>query len=120
MSTFKASAVTVSVALSLVLAGNRLVRADEKMPEPDEKLLRQAKVGTDNATEDLRSIPGVKDVALEPDGEYSNFQLKLEANADPSEEIMKLAINRHWTVREIMRRRPTLEDVFVELTHSDS
>ncbi|MDR3406258.1 MAG: ATP-binding cassette domain-containing protein [Chthoniobacter sp.] len=80
----------------------------------------EAKVGNDNAAADLGRLPGVKDVAVEKDGDYSNFQLRLEANADPTEEVMQLAMNRRWTVRELMRRRPTLEDVFVELTHSDS
>ena len=80
----------------------------------------EAKVGTDNAASDLQKLPGVKDVTTEKDGEYSIFQLRLEANTDPSEEVMRLATSKHWTVREITRRRPTLEDVFVELTHSDS
>jgi ABC-2 type transport system ATP-binding protein len=80
----------------------------------------EAKVGTDNGAAELLKVPGVKDVAADQDGEYHLFQLRLEANSDPSEEIMKLATDRRWTVREITRRRPTLEDVFVELTHSDS
>jgi ABC-2 type transport system ATP-binding protein len=80
----------------------------------------EAKVGSDNASEALLKVPGVKDVTVEPDGDYSIFQLKLESNADPSEEVMKLAHSRQWTVRELTRRRPTLEDVFVELTHADN
>lgn len=80
----------------------------------------EAKVGTDNATAELQRIPGVKDVTADQDGDYGIFQLRLEANTDPSEEVMQLAANRRWSVREITRRRPTLEDVFVELTHSDS
>jgi ABC-2 type transport system ATP-binding protein len=80
----------------------------------------EAKVGADAATDALRQVPGVKDVTVQQDGEYSNFQLKLEANSDPTEEVMNLAVNRQWKVREFSRRRPTLEDVFVELTHSDS
>jgi ABC-2 type transport system ATP-binding protein len=80
----------------------------------------EAKVGADNGAEELLKVPGVRDVAVEEDGDYRIFQLKLEANADPSEEVMRLAISRQWTVRELTRRRPTLEDVFVELTHSDS
>ena len=80
----------------------------------------EAAVGDDLAAESLLKIPGVKDVTVQSDGEYSNFQLKLEANADPSEEVMNLAMTRRWKVRELTRRRPTLEDVFVELTHSDS
>lgn len=80
----------------------------------------EAKVGADNAADDLLKLPGVKDVATDKDGDYSIFQLKLEANADPSEEVMSLINRRQWALRELTRRRPTLEDVFVELTHSDS
>jgi len=80
----------------------------------------EAKVGNDNATADLLRLPGVKDVVAEKDGDYTLFQVRLEANADPSEEVMDLAMNRRWAVRELTRRRTTLEDVFVELTHSDS
>lgn len=80
----------------------------------------EAKTGTDNAVAELQKVPGVRDVTAEKDGDYGIFQLRLEANTDPSEEVMQLAANRRWTVREITRRRPTLEDVFVELTHSDS
>lgn len=80
----------------------------------------EAKVGADNAAADLQKLPGVKDVTVEKDGDFSIFQIRLEANADPSEEVMQLATSKRWTVRELTRRRPTLEDVFVELTHSDS
>jgi ABC-2 type transport system ATP-binding protein len=76
--------------------------------------------GAANGCELLGKITGVKDVTEEKDGEYSIFQLKLDANADPCEETLRLANDRHWQVRELTRRRPTLEDVFVELTHSDS
>ncbi|MHA3773453.1 ABC transporter ATP-binding protein [Verrucomicrobiota bacterium sgz303538] len=76
-------------------------------------------VGTDTR-EVLSRVAGVKDVTEEKDGEYSIFHLRTDANADPSEDVMRLASERHWRVRELMRRRPTLEDVFVDLTHSDS
>ena len=76
--------------------------------------------GAANGCELLGKLPGVKDVTEEKDGEYSIFQLKLDANADPTEDAMRLATGNHWQVRELSRRRPTLEDVFVELTHSDS
>lgn len=80
----------------------------------------EANVGADAAGEELGRLPGIKDVTAEQDGDYSIFQLRLEANADPSEDVMRLATSRHWKVRELTRRRATLEDVFVELTHSDS
>jgi ABC-type uncharacterized transport system ATPase subunit len=68
----------------------------------------------------LAKLPGVKEVTEEKDGDYSIFQFKLDANADPTEETMRLAHEKRWQIREFSRRRPTLEDVFVELTHSDS
>jgi ABC-2 type transport system ATP-binding protein len=68
----------------------------------------------------LATVPGVKDVTVERDGDWSLFQLRLEANTDPSEEVVKLAQTKGWPIREVTRRRPTLEDVFVELTHVDS
>jgi ABC-2 type transport system ATP-binding protein len=80
----------------------------------------EAKVGSDDAAAALLKVPGVKDVAIDKDGDYSIFQLRLESNTDPSEEVMRLAADKRWAVREISRRRTTLEDVFVELTHSDS
>jgi ABC-2 type transport system ATP-binding protein len=80
----------------------------------------EAKVGADNASDALSRLPGVKDLTTEQDGDYTIFQLRLEANADPSEEAYRLASEKHWGLRELTRRRPTLEDVFVELTHSDS
>ena len=80
----------------------------------------EAKVGSDNAVELFTQLAGVKEVNVEPDGDYSIFNLRLDANADPREEVMKMASQRNWAVRELVRKRPTLEDVFVELTHSDS
>jgi ABC-2 type transport system ATP-binding protein len=80
----------------------------------------QAKVGEDDAKLMLGQVAGVKEVVEEKDGEYNTYHLRLEANADPSEAVMRLATERHWRVRELTRRRATLEDVFVDLTHTDS
>ena len=80
----------------------------------------EANVGEDNAKLMLAQLPGVKEVTAENDGEYGTYHLRIEANADPSEEVMRLAMERHWRLRELTRRRATLEDVFVELTHSES
>ena len=43
----------------------------------------------------------------------------MEAGADPRAEIFRLAVDRKWTLRELARRRATLEDVFVEITHAE-
>lgn len=80
----------------------------------------EANVGESPAAEKLANLPGVKGVEVERDGDYSIFRLRLDANADPSEDVMRLAMENHWPVRELQRRRATLEDVFVELTQADS
>ncbi|HEX8310825.1 MAG TPA: ATP-binding cassette domain-containing protein [Chthoniobacteraceae bacterium] len=80
----------------------------------------EAKTGTDNAREALAQLPGVKEVTEEKDGDYTTYQMRLEANADPSEDVMRLVTEKRWGLRELTRRRATLEDVFVELTHADS
>jgi HEAT repeat protein len=54
MSNSNKNVVAVSVALSLAFVCGRGVRADEKTTDPAEEVLRQAKVGTDNAS--LRAV----------------------------------------------------------------
>ena len=50
---------------------------------------------------------------------YRGFLLKAEAGTDPRAEIFRLAVDRQWSLRELSRRRATLEDVFVEITHAE-
>ena len=68
----------------------------------------------------LRGIAGVKDVAEERDGEWTKFTLRLDANARPGEEILKLAQQHQWAVRELHQKSATLEDVFADLTMSEA
>jgi ABC-2 type transport system ATP-binding protein len=80
----------------------------------------EAKTGADNGVEQLTKIPGVKDATAEKTGDWTAFALRIEANSDPREAIYQLAVERKWTVRELTRRNATLEDAFVEITHSDA
>jgi ABC-2 type transport system ATP-binding protein len=80
----------------------------------------EAKTGSDNGIEQLKRIAGLREVTSESDGEWNVFQLRTESGADPRPEIFRLAVDRKWTVRELSRRRATLEDVFVEITHADA
>ena len=79
----------------------------------------EAKVGADDALARILSLSGVKDVTAETENDWSTFTLRTDAGCDPREELWRMAVDRHWTVRELSRRRATLEDVFVELTHGD-
>ena len=76
----------------------------------------EAKTGQDNGAALLAKIPGVKEVAVESVDGWSFFTLRTDSHADPREEIWRFANDRHWSVRELARRRATLEDVFVEMT----
>ena len=82
-------------------------------------VLLEAKTGSDNGAEELRRIPGVKDVSVSRDGDWQVFLLRADAEADVRPEVFRLASDRRWTVRELSQRRATLEDVFVEITHAE-
>ena len=79
----------------------------------------EAKVATDNGTEELKRISGVRDVSVNADGDWKIFSLRVESGVDVREEVFRLATAHRWAVRELTQRRATLEDVFVELTHPD-
>jgi len=79
----------------------------------------EAKVGNDNGEEELKKIPGVRDVVTDGADDWKRFSLRVESGADVREEVFRLAVERRWAVRELTQRRGTLEDVFVELTHPD-
>jgi ABC-2 type transport system ATP-binding protein len=98
----------------------------------------EASTGNDDALEYLTKVPGIKEAVLEtaanaptpsdsraaeadgagPDG-FRAYLLRVEAGADPRAELFRLAVDRQWTLRELARRRATLEDVFVEITHAE-
>jgi ABC-2 type transport system ATP-binding protein len=82
-------------------------------------ILFEAQTGTDDGLALLKTVTGVKEVTAENEGSWNRFHLRLDAQADPREDIFRLAVERRWQVRELSRMRGTLEDVFVELTHAD-
>jgi ABC-2 type transport system ATP-binding protein len=67
----------------------------------------------------LEKLAGVKQVTETQQEGGVLFTLKTDAEADPSGEITRLAAQGGWELRELSRRKPTLEDVFVDLTHGD-
>ncbi len=100
----------------------------------------EVNTGADNGLEQLQKVAGIKEVTFDgavaadgngssaggvteivaPDADgYRTFNLRVEAGADPRAELFRLAVQRQWTLRELARRRATLEDVFVEITHAE-
>jgi ABC-2 type transport system ATP-binding protein len=80
----------------------------------------EARTGSDDPVQLLEKIDGVKGIATSQEDGWQRCSIRVEANSDPREDIFGLAVQRHWTIRELTRERATLEDVFVELTHADN
>src|ERR1700688_1341051 len=79
----------------------------------------EAKTGGDDPIQLLEKIGGVKGgIATREDG-WQRCSIRIEAKSDLREDIFRLAVERRWIVRELTQERATLEDVFVELTHTD-
>ena len=69
----------------------------------------------------LDDLPGVRKVVAEKaDGPWLAFSLRIESNTDAREAIQELAMKEKWNLRELHRKLPTLEDVFIELAASDA
>jgi hypothetical protein len=52
-------------------------------------------------------------------GEECSFLLRTDAETDLTEAVLQLAQTGNWSLRSLLRRKPTLEDVFVDLTQGD-
>ncbi|MEW6332017.1 MAG: ATP-binding cassette domain-containing protein [Pseudomonadota bacterium] len=65
------------------------------------------------ARERLEKLPGVKSVRPETDGRLHVFH---EAGQNPTDAILRLAVDNDWGLYEIRPGRLSLEQVFLELT----
>ena len=79
----------------------------------------EVKSGSEDPVPHLEEIAGVREVRAVSNGEWRCFEIRIEANSDPREQIFQLAVRRQWVIRELSKERATLEDAFVELTHTD-
>ncbi len=67
----------------------------------------------------LAALKGVKEVSEKMAGEECSFLLRTDAETDLTEAVLQLAQSGNWSLRSLLRRKPTLEDVFVDLTQGD-
>ncbi len=79
----------------------------------------EAKTGSDDPIQLIEKIAGVKGVIATVEDGWQRCSIRIEAKSDLREDIFRLAVERRWIVRELTQERATLEDVFVELTHTD-
>lgn len=75
----------------------------------------------DDAALALERIDGVLSVQKVPGVEapWRRFTLHLRPEADPRSAVHALAVEKRWPLRELSRRTPSLEEVFVRLIHSE-
>lgn len=64
----------------------------------------------------IEQISGVRSTRQLDDGRYQVFY---EAGQDPTDELVKLAVEQSWGLRELMPEKASLEDMFLELTEHD-
>jgi ABC-2 type transport system ATP-binding protein len=82
-------------------------------------LLRVAFRGSVAAREALAGLSGVTAVETEETPEETRARVTCLQGSDPREEIFRLAVEKGWILRELVREAMTLEDVFVRLTRHD-
>ena len=80
----------------------------------------ELKAGAEDAVAALLTLAGVRDVARAgtADG-WGSFDVGVTPGADPREAIFHLAGARGWNLRELSRRTPSLEEVFIDIIHAD-
>lgn len=73
--------------------------------------------GKGNVAEHLSKITGVRKVAEDDnEGPWKYFTIRVEARTDIREAIFDAGLKQQWQIRELHRKLPSLEDVFVEMT----
>ena len=69
----------------------------------------------------LDGLMGVRKVVAEKsEAPWLSYTLRIESNTDVREALQALATKERWRIRELHRRLPTLEDVFIELAAGDA
>jgi ABC-2 type transport system ATP-binding protein len=67
----------------------------------------------------LDSLENVKSVHWMQNRDIHTFLIETKDHIDIREELYRLAVTNNWSVRELSFEKATLEDAFVELTHSE-
>jgi ABC-2 type transport system ATP-binding protein len=87
------------------------------------KVVVEARVGpaeAEKAAAALGTMPGVLHVRVSGELPWIVFELDVEPGADVREEAGRRMAGHGWALRELRREQPSLEDIFVRLTTTDS
>jgi ABC-2 type transport system ATP-binding protein len=80
----------------------------------------EARGPVDELQAKLRELPGVGGVEVR-EGTDGFFEIEIEPRdgQDPREAIYRLMVANHWTLRELTRKRTSLEDIFVQVMREE-
>jgi len=68
----------------------------------------------------LRDVAGVAGVTTGAGtDDFVRVTVEPQAGADPRERIFQTVVARGWTLRELVRQRTSLEDIFVQVMHEE-
>jgi ABC-2 type transport system ATP-binding protein len=76
------------------------------------------RAGGDPVEGRLGQLAGVTSVTRigEPEADYARYLLKCEGGDDIGEQVFRVAVESGWTINELRRETPSLEDIFLKLT----
>jgi ABC-2 type transport system ATP-binding protein len=73
--------------------------------------------GGPDAADALRSVPGVRAVAVsDHQGTMTGFEIDAEPNRDVRREVARAVVDRGWGLLELRPMRMSLEEIFLQLT----
>ena len=86
------------------------------------QVVRIELLGDDAAMEDaLGQLAGVARVVRHsPANGSATFEIEAQAGMDVREAIFRLAVERHWVLRQLAQVHASLEDVFIHLTTNET
>ena len=80
----------------------------------------EIRAGAEDLEKSLAALPGVRKVEVTAlEGGWHGCLLRTDADHDPREEVARLAVARHWPLRELGREQVNLERVFAEITQAE-
>lgn len=106
---------------TIIVAGGKIV-ASGSPEELKERIRGGSRIITEIAgpsndiSNALKSVSGVRKVEIESVNGWNRLLIETNRERDPREDIVKIASQKNWALREIRFERGSLEEFFVEIT----
>jgi len=105
----------------VIIIDRGTLRFDDKLTAISSKtalVVVEMRGPTDDVTAFLKELDGIADVNAGPNRDgWSEYSLRLTAEADPRERLTQRAVERGWGIRRLEMRRERLEDTFMRVAY---